>query len=103
MTEYKHLLPGDRTLSERCKDFAKQNMETLTDIVATQNNFSRSALKELLKVCHMCGYINAAHWHDDECPGPNGSAFSESMFTLDKDLTEFSKSLFELLGGKLDF
>jgi len=98
----KHLLPGNRQLAEKCKNFTKQNIKSLTNIVVIQKDFSRQGLKEILKACHMCGYINGEHWHNNECPGPDGSALSEGMFVIDEELTQFSESLFEFLGGKLN-
>jgi RNA polymerase subunit RPABC4/transcription elongation factor Spt4 len=83
------------------KDFLEKNLVTLTNIVATQKNFSSGGRRELLKTCRMCGYIMAAHWNDNECPGPNGSALSESMFVIDNEMTQVAKSIFEFLGGKL--
>jgi hypothetical protein len=96
---YKHLLPGDRDLAEKCKDFAQKNIKTIANLTAQK--FTKEGYVTLLKACHMCGFINAAHWNDGDCPSPDGTNFSDSTFLTDKELTQFSYSLFELMGGKL--
>lgn len=102
--DYKLILPGDRELKIRCEDFARKNMKYIAKIASfpRQKILNRNAnRKELLEVCHMCGMINGEHWHDDECPSPIGSNFSDSTFVKDEDLTQFSYSLFQLMGGEL--
>ena len=97
--EYKHLLPGDRKLSDRCKDFSQKNIPTIANL--TKMNFKKGGFKQILKACHMCGYIYAAHWHDGDCPSESGNIFSDSTFLEDKELSKYSYSLFELMKEKL--
>ena len=103
IVNYKLILPGDRKLKIKCKDFAKKNMKHIATLASFQKKgYSLgSKIKEILEVCHMCGMINGEHWHDNECRSSDGSNFSDSTFAKDKELTQFSFSLFELMGGKL--
>lgn len=98
--DYKLILPGDRELKIKCKDFAKRNIKHIAFLAGSQR-YNKSFYKKILAVCHMCGMINGEHWHNDECPGPYGTNLSDGMFSRDEDLTQFSYSLFEFMGGEL--
>jgi hypothetical protein len=91
-------LPGDREMSEKCRDFAQKNM---TNVVRLSKQNYNLDIKKYLAACYMCGYIRYSHTIDSiNCPAL--ADFSDSMFIEDPELTRFSYGLYQMLGGKLD-